>query len=199
MTRAGGGAAALLVVLSLGGAPPVAAQAPVRGDVVWRGRPATDVVLEWIPDAAGPPPAADHTVSVDQRSLRFRPNVLAVHAGTVVRFHNSDDILHNVFSPERRGHHFDLGTYGEGETRLHRFDEPGSFIVLCHVHPEMALWVVAGAGPFLAVTDEDGRFRIDGVPPGPGRLVTWHRRRVAREDALPAPPAHPLSLDLGRR
>jgi hypothetical protein len=35
-------------------------------------------------------------------------------------------------------------------------------------------WVVAGAHPYYTLTDGEGRFRIDDVPPGAYDLVVWH-------------------------
>lgn len=178
---------------------PRPAAAQLRGEVIWRGRAAAGGVVEWIPSRGARPAQEPDTVLVDQRSLRFRPSVLGVRAGTVVRFQNSDAILHNVFSPAERGDDFDLGTYAVGETRDHVFARPGSYVVLCHVHPEMALWVVVSGGPWLAVTDGEGRFLIEDAPPGPGRLVTWLRRRPVREDTLTAPPDRPLIIEIPSR
>ena len=37
---------------------------------------------------------------MDQKNLKFHPHVLPILAGTTVDFLNSDDVLHNVFSPD---------------------------------------------------------------------------------------------------
>lgn len=153
------------------------AQAPLTGTVLWRGRPAEAAVLEFIPSSQNAMSVSD-TVLIDQRHLRFAPRVVGAAAGTTVEFQNSDEIMHNVFSPERRGANFDLGTYPQGESRTHTFDEPGSFVILCHVHPEMAAWIVVSESPWVAATDESGVFTISSLPPGGYELVGWYRRRV---------------------
>lgn len=35
-------------------------------------------------------------------------------------------------------------------------------------------WIVAGSHPYYALTDDDGRFRLDDVQPGEYTLVVWH-------------------------
>jgi heme/copper-type cytochrome/quinol oxidase subunit 2 len=136
---------------------------------------------------------------IDQRNLRFAPNVLAIPVGTTVEFRNSDDILHNVFSPPRRGDDFDLGTYPLNESRTHTFDETGSFVVLCHVHPEMAAWIVVSESPYVTATDEEGRFRIDSLPAGRYRRVAWYRRRMVAEDTVTIRAERaPVTIALGR-
>ena len=119
-------------------------------------------------------PPSDSAV-IDQSHLRFVPRVLAVRVGSVVKFLNSDPIMHNVFSPERQGAGFDLGTYPRGESRTYAFAQPGTYVVLCHVHPEMYAYVVVVPTPFRATVDEDGGFRIDGVPSGQYTVKVWQR------------------------
>lgn len=167
----------LLALLTALGSSHLRAQESLQGTVAWRGRLAAGAVIELIPVNANEGSSSD-TLLIDQRNLRFVPRTLAVQRGTTIEFHNSDQIMHNVFSPERRGADFDLGTYPEGESRTHTFVAEGSFVILCHVHPEMAAWVVVSASPWVAASDEQGRFEIANVPPGEYELVGWYRRRV---------------------
>ncbi len=165
-------------------APPIQAQS-VTGLIDFRGRAARAAVIELLPTADSQPPLAlvasgvppADTLLIDQRHLRFAPNVLAVAPGTLVEFRNSDPILHNVFSPPRLGADFDLGTYPQDESRMRRFDTPGAYVILCHVHPEMAAWVIVGRSPYVAVADEDGVFTVPNVTPGAYAVRIWFRRR----------------------
>ncbi len=121
---------------------------------------------------------------VDQRNLRFVPRVLVVTPGTAVTFRNSDPIMHNVFSPGGVGADFDLGSYTGAEVRRQVFGELGAYVILCHVHPEMAAYVVVVPTALSAVADDAGRFRITGVPPGRYVLRLWHRHLRDPERAI---------------
>ncbi|MGH9521823.1 MAG: hypothetical protein ACRD3E_04750, partial [Terriglobales bacterium] len=77
-----------------------------------------------VDDIDGPISAPDRVAIVDQRSLRFVPHVLAIQAGTVVEFANSDPLAHNVFSISS-AKRFNLGLYARGDVRRVTFDQPG--------------------------------------------------------------------------
>lgn len=135
------------------------------------------VVVYLIPATSARVPAvAPLSAQIDQRDLRFVPRVIAVSPGSTVSFPNSDPVMHNVFIPSMRAGGFDLGTYPQGERRSFTFDDEGAYVIFCHVHPEMVAYVVVVASPYRAVTDDEGRFKLDGVAPGIYHLRTWHRR-----------------------
>jgi plastocyanin len=115
----------------------------------------------------------DDGVVIDQRGETFVPHVVAVTAGTEVAFPNSDETYHNVFSlsPERP---FDLGRYPSGRSRSVQFERPGIVRVFCDIHSHMSAFVLVFAHRFFAVTDDQGRYRIVGVPPGTYTVVRWH-------------------------
>jgi plastocyanin len=110
---------------------------------------------------------------MDQRNETFVPRLLAVQTGTTVDFPNSDATFHNVFSLSR-ARRFDLGRYAAGKSKAVRFDRPGVVRVFCDIHSHMSAFVVVFNHPFFRVTDADGRFRIDNVPPGTYTVVGWY-------------------------
>ena len=135
------------------------------------------VVIYLIPIASARVPAvAPRSAQIDQRNLQFVPRVIAVSPGSTVSFPNSDPVMHSVFHPGTRAGGFDLGTYPQGEQRSFTFDDEGAYVIFCHVHPEMVAYVVVLATPYRTVTDDKGRFKVDGVAPGTYHLRTWHRR-----------------------
>ena len=145
---------------------------------------------------AASPAVAPMAVDVDQRDLRFVPRVIAVPPGSHVSFLNSDPVMHNVFHPSPRLPGFDLGMYPQKESRSFTFGNEGAFLILCHVHPEMVGYIVVVASPYRAVSDDDGRFRMEGVLPGIYRLRTWHRRLKPHEQTVTVAADGVVHIDL---
>ena len=89
--------------------------------------------------------------------------------------------IHNVFSLSR-ARRFDLGRYAAGKSKSVRFDRPGVVRVFCDIHSHMSAFIVVFAHRFFGVTDVDGRYAADNVPPGTytrGRLVRGRGRASA--------------------
>jgi hypothetical protein len=107
-----------------------------------------------------------------------------VSPGSTVAFPNSDPVMHDVFHPSTRAGGFDLGMYPQGERRSFTFNDEGAYVIFCHVHPEMVAYVVVVASPYRAVTDDKGRFKLDGVAPGTYHLRTWHRRLRTQDHVI---------------
>lgn len=114
---------------------------------------------------------------IDQKNMQFHPHVLPVLVGTTVDFLNSDDVLHNVFSPDKCSDKFNLGSWPKGQTRSYTFKNPGCTpTLLCNVHPEMQGNVVVLETPYYAVTSADGKYEIKNVPAGKYTLKIWHEK-----------------------
>lgn len=187
--------ALLLAVLSLGVHPaPAPAQATgvVEGSVTLR-LPAPRRSAGRYPGGAGaahalqpvpavvfaegrigaPPPVPGRGPTVAQQDTAFLPAALLVPVGTTVGFPNGDPFFHNVFSYSSTAR-FDLGRYPRGESREVTFDAPGVVKVYCEVHDFMRAVVVVTENRHHAVVDDDGRFRIEGVPEGTHTFTVYH-------------------------
>jgi plastocyanin len=119
---------------------------------------------------------------MDQRGERFVPHVLAITTGTVVDFPNSDRIYHNVFSLSKI-RTFDLGRYAAGHSKPVRFDRAGVVRVFCDIHSHMNAFILVFSHPFFSLTDNEGRYRIDNVPPGTYNVIAWNEG--VSSEALP--------------
>ena len=57
----------------------------------------------------------------------------------------------------------------------HTFTQPEIMVPLrCNQHPWMKTYVGVLTHPFFAVTGEDGKYEIRGLPPGKYTLAAWH-------------------------
>jgi plastocyanin len=110
---------------------------------------------------------------MDQRNETFVPHLLAITAGTTVDFPNNDRTYHNVFSLSKT-RRFDLGRYAAGHSKSVFFDQPGIVRVFCDIHSHMNAYILVFGHRFYSITDADGRYRLDRVPPGTYTLVAWN-------------------------
>lgn len=133
---------------------------------------------------------------MDQKNLVFIPHVLPILVGTTVEFMNSDDVLHNVFSPDNCAEKFNLGTWPKGEIRTYTFKNPGCFsVMLCNVHPEMEAYIVVLETPYFSVSEKDGSYIIKNVPAGKYSLKIWHEKLKGESVEITVPEQGTLTQD----
>jgi len=158
----------VVLIAAAGFGPPSAA---VEGAAFLRDRPLADAVV-WLEAPDAPPTTGHARVVLDQRDMTFIPHVLVVRTGTVVTFPNDDRVFHDVFS-DHDGKKFSLGLYPVGTVRQVPFDEPGLSRIYCHIHPQMAAYVMVVDSPYFAVSDAQGRFTLPPAPVGAYRYHAW--------------------------
>jgi plastocyanin len=124
-----------------------------------------------------PPPDA-----VDQVDKQFVPYVKPVFVGSKVRFPNSDNVRHQVysFSPAKR---FELPLYGGKDALPVVFDKPGVVVLGCNIHDWMVGYIYVSDTPFFAKTDAAGTASIDDMPPGEYTVRVWHPSMEHGEEA----------------
>jgi plastocyanin len=134
-------------------------------------------VVVWLgnPPPGAPSAAPGATAQMDQQGCVFTPRVVVVPAGGTVEFLNSDRLLHNLHGTPRDNPAFNR-TQPRGRTIPITFARPEIVQIACDLHAWMRAWVVVAAHAFYAVTDGQGRFRLDNLPPGPYTLHYWHER-----------------------
>ena len=150
----------------------------IKGKVRARGVKHSGDAVIYIEKIAGKKfEAPKEHAKMDQKNLVFTPHVLPVLAGTTVDYLNSDDVLHNVFTPDKCAEKFNLGTWPKGQTRSYTFKDPGCMsVMLCNVHPEMEAYIVVFENPYYAVSAKDGSYTIKNVPAGKYTLNIWHEK-----------------------
>lgn len=122
------------------------------------------------------------TVEMDQVGSVFTPPVVVVPAGGTVVFKNSDGINHNVhvLSPKQEKNVF----LKAGESRDVTFRQPESARIVCDLHAWMRADLVVVETPYYGVTDREGNFSIENIPPGKYTMkILHHRLKPIEEDA----------------
>ena len=113
-----------------------------------------------------------------QKNKTFKPHILAIEVGTKVDFPNLDPIFHNAFSTYD-GTLFDVGLYPPGTSKSVVFARPGIVRVFCNIHADMSAVILVLNTPYFDTTKSDGRFEVQGVPPGTYTLRVFHERATS--------------------
>jgi hypothetical protein len=143
------------------------------------GRALANVVVRVVKGApeVAPPSGA---VVVRQQDCMYAPHVQGAVKGQRIVVKNTDGTMHNV--------HAFIGL-DDKKTLFNVAQPPGAKDVdkdssatvgvvkmKCDVHPWMRAYVLFNDNAFFAVSDEDGRYALEGLPPGPYALEAWHEK-----------------------
>ncbi|HEX8154988.1 MAG TPA: methylamine utilization protein [Thermoanaerobaculia bacterium] len=137
-----------------------------------RGGGVRDAVVYAVPERPAPP-ARNKTAVMDQKNRTFIPHVLPVQTGTKVRFPNSDDIRHHVysFSPAKP---FQLPLYTGTPATPEVFDRAGVVTLGCNIHDQMSAFIVIVDTPHFAKTLATGKATLGDLPPGRYSVRVWY-------------------------
>jgi hypothetical protein len=140
-------------------------------------------------------PAPAEAVELAQRGLEFVPRVFGLRVGQTLRITSQDSSPHNVFCQPFQNAGFNQNMT-EGEVLEKRFDRPEAMIELrCHLHAAMFAFAGVLDHPFFAVTDRDGRFTLQGLPPGRYRIAVWDEGLGSKEFDVDFP-AEGLAIEI---
>lgn len=164
-----------------------------KGGVLSPSPPLAVVYLEGSFAKAGPLP----TKQIVQKDLTFIPALLPVRTGTRVEFPNlEEDTYHNIFSysPAKR---FDLGRYRPEERPVPSqiFDVAGLVTLRCDIHEHMRALVLVLDSPHFVVTNNDGGYRLTGLPAGRYTLKAWVDSRTTHEKPVELKTGSTLHVD----
>ena len=127
---------------------------------IHRGRPLSSLT---------PPPP------VDQKECQYDPHVAIYASGAPLELASSDPLLHNVHAYLKGGETLFNAAMPRRGMKLTKPLPPGGWVRLqCDVHSWMNATVWISPHPYVASTDESGRFALSDVPPGNYTLKAWH-------------------------
>ena len=111
--------------------------------------------------------------AVDQVDKQFVPFVKPVFVGSTVRFPNSDNIRHQVYSFSA-AKKFELPLYAGTNAPPVVFDKPGVVVLGCNIHDWMIGYIYVSETPFFAKTGPLGTVSITDMPAGEYTVRIWH-------------------------
>jgi plastocyanin len=129
------------------------------------------------PDLKAAPTAV---VNFDQLGCKYIPHVATVRVGQPVKCFSSDGAAHNVHTNPvaNQGENFIVQPNDKvGREIKLTLKESLPVKVTCDIHSWMnAYWVVTDH-PYAAVSDADGKFKIENLPAGEHVFRVWHERQ----------------------
>lgn len=190
---------AAAVCCAIVGSLPLTAPASITLTVVDReNKPVPEVVVyaKRVDSRAAPAAAGDAeapSVTINQRDLAFDPHISVVETGTRIRFPNSDEVRHHVYSFSD-AHRFNL-TIDSG--RVHdeplEFDTAGIVTLGCNIHDNMLAYVFVVDTPHFSMTGADGTATL-ALPAGRYEVSVWTPRLPVK--SLPEPQVVDVGHDL---
>ena len=160
-----------LILVCAAAAPAAELKVSVRDH---KGRGVADAVVLAVPvDPRNAQRARPQPDAVDQVDKEFVPYVKAIFVGSTVRFPNSDNIRHQVysFSPVKK---FELPLYGGTDAPPVVFDKAGVVVLGCNIHDWMIGYIYVSETPFFAKTGAQGNAALGDLPPGEYMVRIWH-------------------------
>jgi hypothetical protein len=137
---------------------------------------------------------------MDQKQCVFVPRVVVVPVGGTVEFLNSDRLLHNVRGGGKENPPFNRAQ-PHARTIAIGFKSPEVLRVDCDLHSWMRGWIVVAEHPYYTVTNEEGEFVFENVPPGKYKLQVWQEvlGRVNQDITVAGEGAHNVTVRMERK
>jgi plastocyanin len=178
--------------VTIAGLAPKLANLPVTRDPKFCGTSKPDESLEvgpgggvknvvvWLTDVP-PPKKIEKKLKLDQVACAFTPHVVVATVGSMLEVINSDPLLHNAHAVAGETKLFNYAMPIKGQSVPTRLKKEGFFKVTCDVHPWMRGWLLVLPTAAHALTDVNGAYSLEGLPPGKHKIKIWHERLGERE------------------
>jgi Carboxypeptidase regulatory-like domain len=142
-------------------------------------------------------PAPTEAVELDQQGCMYKPHIVVLQVGQPLKIKNNDETLHNIHPRPNVNGEFNIGQPRKGMESTKTFDKKEVMIpVGCDVHPWMRSYISVMDNPFFAVTDEDGKFEIKGLPAGEYEIEAVHEKLKSQTGKITVKDGEKATLDL---
>ena len=138
---------------------------------------------------------------LDQKGCIYSPHVVVVPTTGELAILNSDGVLHNIHSYSTLNPPFNVAQPKFKKVVTEKFTKAEIIKATCDAHNWMQGWIVATDHPFVATTDEVGRFTIKDIPPGHYKVEIWHETlgKQVKDVSIRAKEDTKLNLELAKK
>jgi plastocyanin len=135
-------------------------------------------------------------IVLDNKNCAFVPHVQVAAVGSDLVLKNSDPILHAVHARIDKETLFNVGLPRWREVSK-TLDRAGVIRISCDVlHTWMTAVIIVTSSPYYSMTDETGRFTIDGLPAGGYTVEIFHEKLGTKSTPIYVTDGTTLSLDV---
>ena len=170
---------------------------PNEALVVGAGEGVKNAVV-WIEGITAGKKFAGKTVVLDNLKCVFLPHVMLTFLAERAQVVNGDEVLHNVNATGANPFNLALPNKGQQIDIAKRIKRAGVSELKCNAHVHMRGWMITLDHPYAAVTDEEGHFAIDDIPPGKYKLTMWHEPWMEKGRDKDGRPAYGPPVTLAR-
>ncbi len=119
-------------------------------------------------------PVPSQPVTISQQNCMYGPRVVAARVGQTLMVVNRDMTLHNVHTTGTKANVFNITQPSFGMVFSYVLRAAEIIRLRCEPHSWMMGFVGVVNHPYFAVTNAEGSFTIDRVPPGRRTVHVWH-------------------------
>lgn len=142
-------------------------------------------VVVYVSSGAPPSSATPSAPAIfDQQGCHYTTHVLALRVGQEVKISNSDPLSHNIHPLAKINREWNKIQPPGTPPFSYAYDEEEFIPVKCNLHSWMQGYFVVLKTSFFAVTGDDGRFTLQGLPPGHYTLTAWHETLGTRTQEI---------------
>ena len=146
------------------------------------------------------------SLKVQAKSCNFGPFTGVVPVQESVQFTNQDSMKHTVHTYSARGRRrtfsgpssfgiFSPDSVLEEEIATEKLKKGRVLALTCDRHDFMENWLYVVENPYFSISDKDGTYTINQVPPGNYELVVWHPVLGLQEQAVNVAPNSHMDVD----
>ena len=133
----------------------------------------------------------------DQKNCMYTPHVLPMDINQEFKVTTSDQTAHNIHpepNPLTGNIPWNQSQPPGAPPVVKSWKAPEMIHVKCNIHPWMSGWFAVVKGPY-AITDENGSYTIENVPPGNYTVTAWQESLSAQTQKVTVAAGKPATAD----
>lgn len=116
-------------------------------------------------------------LTLDNQKCRFVPKAVFARTGQTLIMKNSDNVGHNCHvTTFQQEHNINIPAGKEIELKLLDDSDKIPGEVRCDIHKWMDSVIFIRDNPYVAISDETGKFKIENIPAGDWKFQFWHKK-----------------------